>query len=60
MLFRIVKEGTAAIVGGGYESDMPAFADVLGDADIRAVLAYIKSTWPEREREYQQAVTRGE
>jgi mono/diheme cytochrome c family protein len=60
MLFRIVKEGTAAIVGGGYESDMPAFADVLGDADIRAVLAYIKSTWPERERGYQQAVTRGE
>lgn len=53
MLFRIVKEGTAAIVGGGYESDMPGFADVLSDAEIRAVLAYIKSTWPERERSYQ-------
>ena len=60
MLFRIVKKGTAAIVGGGYESDMPAFADVLGDPEIRAVLAYIKSRWPERERGYQQAVTRGE
>ena len=48
ILFRIVKEGTAAIVGGGYESDMPGFADVLSDAEIRAVLAYIKSTWPER------------
>ena len=60
MLFRIVKKGTAAIVGGGYESDMPAFADVLGDPEIRAVLAYIKSSWPERERGYQQAVTRGE
>ncbi|PQV57841.1 cbb3-type cytochrome c oxidase subunit III [Defluviimonas denitrificans] len=60
VLFRIVKEGTAAIVGGGYESDMPGFGDVLSDADIRAVLAYIKSNWPERERGYQQAVTRGE
>ena len=53
ILFRIVKEGTAAIVGGGYESDMPGFADVLSDAEIRAVLAYIKSTWPEHERSYQ-------
>lgn len=53
ILFRIVKEGTAAIVGGGYESDMPGFADVLSDAEIRAVLAYINSTWPERERSYQ-------
>lgn len=53
ILFRIVKEGTAAIVGGGYESDMPGFSGVLSDAEIRAVLAYIKSTWPERERSYQ-------
>ncbi len=57
VLFRIVKEGTAAIVGGGYESDMPGFGDVLSDAEIRAVLAYIKSTWPERERSYQERVS---
>ena len=56
ILFRIVREGTAAIVGGGYESDMPGFADLLSDAEIRAVLAYIKSTWPERERTYQENV----
>ncbi len=37
---------------------MPGFADVLGDAEIRAVLAYIKSTWPERERGYQKEVSR--
>ena len=55
--FRIVREGTAAIVGGGYESDMPGFADLLSDAEIRAVLAYIKSTWPERERTYQENVS---
>ena len=57
ILFRIVREGTAAIVGGGYESDMPGFADLLSDAEIRAVLAYIKITWPERERTYQENVS---
>lgn len=60
VLFRIVKEGTAAIVGGGYESDMPGFGDVLSDSEIRAALAYIKSTWPERERAYQQNVSRAD
>jgi len=59
VLFRIVKEGTAAIVGGGYESDMPGFGGVLSDAEIRAVLAYIKSTWPERERNYQESMSQG-
>ena len=57
ILFRIVREGTAAIVGGGYESDMPGFADLLSDVEIWAVLAYIKSTWPERERTYQENVS---
>lgn len=52
-LFRITKLGPAAVVGGGYESDMPGFGDVLTDAEIRAVLDYIKSTWPERERQSQ-------
>ena len=46
-LFRITKEGVAAIAGGNYQSDMPAFKGVLSDAEIWAVLAYIKSTWPE-------------
>ena len=60
ILFRIVKEGTAAIVGGGYESDMPGFGGVLSDAEIEAVVAYIKSTWPERERAHQESVSRGD
>ena len=51
-LFTITKEGMAAIVPD-YESDMPAFRDVLTDAEILDVLAFIKSTWPERERAYQ-------
>jgi mono/diheme cytochrome c family protein len=60
VLFRIVKDGTAAVVGGGYESDMPAFGEVLGDDEIRAVLSYIKSTWPERERQHQERVSRAD
>ena len=52
-----MKEGTAAVVGGGYESDMPGFGDVLSNAEVRAVLEYIKSTWPERERRHQERVS---
>jgi mono/diheme cytochrome c family protein len=51
-LFTIVKEGVSAIVPD-YENDMPVFEGVLTDEQIHAVLAYIKSTWPDREREYQ-------
>lgn len=60
VLFRIAKEGAAAVVGGSYESDMPGFRDMLGDDEIRAVLAFIKSTWPERERAYQEEMSRRE
>jgi mono/diheme cytochrome c family protein len=52
-LFRITRDGVAAIVGGNYESDMPGFGVALTDDDIWAVLDFIKSTWPAREREYQ-------
>ncbi|MFC0808876.1 c-type cytochrome [Ensifer sp. P24N7] len=58
VLFRITREGPAAIVGSGYKSDMPRFGGVLSDEEIRAVLAFIKSTWPERERAYQEEMTR--
>ena len=57
-LFRITEEGPAVVVGGGYESAMPGFGEVLSDEEIRAVLAFIKSTWPERERDYQAQMTR--
>jgi mono/diheme cytochrome c family protein len=42
----------------GYESDMPVFGANLGDDEITAVLAYIKSTWPERQRAFQAEVTK--
>lgn len=46
LLFEMTKFGPAKIVGGGYESDMPGYADILSDAQIVAVLSYIKSRWP--------------
>ena len=45
-LIDITARGTAAVVGGGYESDMPGFAGTLTAAEIVAVLSFIKSTWP--------------
>lgn len=45
-LIDITTRGTAAIVGGGYQSDMMGFGDILTEAQIIAVLSYIKSTWP--------------
>jgi len=46
VLFELTKYGPAALIGGGYESDMPGYEDTLSDADIVAVLSYIKSRWP--------------
>lgn len=49
-LFKITREGIAAFAPPGYSSDMPAFGGALSDADIWAVLAFIKSSWPEEIR----------
>ena len=57
LLFDIIKRGIEPHAPPGYQSDMPAFGQVLPDADIWAVLAYIKSTWPEETRKHQAAVT---
>lgn len=59
-LFNITKHGTERAVGNGYRSDMPGFASVLSDAEIQAVLAFIRATWPARIRDRQSAVTRAE
>ncbi len=42
-------------VGG--TSPMPAYADILSDEEITAVLTYIKSTWPEDVRQMQWEVS---
>ena len=57
VLFGVTKFGLKPYVGEDYESDMPAFADKLSETEIAAVWAYIKSTWPERERTHQQQIT---
>jgi mono/diheme cytochrome c family protein len=49
----MTKNGTAGMMPG-YETVMPAYKDVLSDADILAVLSYIESTWPADIRERQQ------
>lgn len=55
-LFAITKLGVGGVVPG-YESDMLAFGEILSDEDIVAVLAFIKSTWPERQRDVQARIT---
>lgn len=47
LLIRLTLQGTAAVIGGGYRSRMPGFEDVLSEAQVREVLAFIKSTWPD-------------
>ncbi|WP_439521459.1 c-type cytochrome [Marivita sp.] len=46
LLMRIVREGTEAIVGGSYRSNMIGFSDSVSDEQIASILGYIKSTWP--------------
>ena len=56
-LFELTKKGVSAIVPN-YQSDMPAFEGVLTDEQIRAVLAFIKSTWSPETRRRQEARSR--
>jgi len=57
-LFDLTKIGPAGLLPG-YQSDMPGFKDILGDADIWAVLSYIESTWPPEIRVRQQRMNAG-
>jgi len=57
-LFGIVKDGVQAYAPAGYESDMPAYAGRLSDGEIWAVLAHIKSTWPDDIRAHHDEIER--
>lgn len=47
-IFQLTKHGLKPpLAPPGYESDMPGFAETLSDVQIRAVIAFIKSRWPE-------------
>ena len=53
-LLKITLEGLASIAPG-YETDMPAFAGVLTEAEVLSIFDYIKSRWPDRIRKTQKA-----
>ena len=55
-LMLITKKSLSAVVPG-YETDMPAFENVLTDEQIAAVLSFIESNWPPDIRERQRALT---
>ena len=57
VLFDITKHGVAKAANlKDYDSAMPAFDGVLGDAEIVAVLAWIRSQWPTDIRRQQEEV----
>jgi len=51
-LFTTIKHGGQATASPGASSSMPAFGGMT-DADIWAVISYIKSTWPQRTQDAQ-------
>jgi mono/diheme cytochrome c family protein len=56
VLFDYTKLGGKAALaerGVDFASGMPGFGDQLSDPQIWNVLAYIKSTWPDRQRAVQ-------
>jgi len=57
-LFRITRDGLLPpLAPDGYKSDMLPFGNILSDAEIWAVLAFIKSTWPAKIRARQKSIT---
>lgn len=59
ILFGIIKYGLVLpYAPANYKTDMPAWNDTLKDDDIWAVLAYIKSRWPEETRKIQADINR--
>ncbi len=61
LLFEYTKlggQGALALRGmSGFASGMPAFEQTLSDDEIWDVLAYIRSTWTDRERDVQASRT---
>jgi mono/diheme cytochrome c family protein len=56
----VIKRGIGPpLVSPGYASDMQSFAGRLSDAEIWAVIAFIKSRWPEEIRRRQPRSERG-
>jgi len=57
LLFEITKYGPATVIGdSNYKTAMPPYKDILNDEQIIAVLSFIKNTWPEEQRSWQDEV----
>jgi mono/diheme cytochrome c family protein len=56
-LFDLVKFGVLGVKPED-ESDMPAFDGRLSETEVAAVLAFIKSTWPEGIRSHQEHLSK--
>lgn len=59
VLIGITKDGVAKAAGlTDYATNMPAFGDSLNDADIVAVLSWIKSRWSPETRSHHDDINR--
>lgn len=57
LLFEITKYGPSVVINDdSYKTVMPAYQNILSDEDIVAVLSFIKNTWPEEQRSWQEEV----
>lgn len=56
-LYRTVRDGGAFNETPGFKSAMPAFGDRLSPQEIPDVIAYLKSLWGTREKEFQAQAT---
>ncbi len=52
-LLAIIEQGIEPFAPEGYRSDMKGFGGRLSEAEMRAVLAYLKAEWPEDKRQRQ-------
>jgi len=57
ILFAYTKGGGESLGLKGFKSGMPPFKSMLNDEKIWSILAYIKSTWPEKHRARQALAT---
>lgn len=58
ILFDITKHGGQRNAPPGFVSRMPAFDGILTDREIHAVLAFIKTSWPNSVRDRQESINR--
>jgi len=57
LLFEITKYGPGVVINDdSYKTTMPVYKNILSDDEIIAVLSFIKNTWPEEQRSWQDQV----